>query len=508
MNEERQGGERMFRGGWWPRLPFALLLVLCATWAYYPALDRVFVADQIGYFAELQGETSLASGLKFLDYGASRQYAKGDQLLYRPLMFAVLAVENAVFRRDFRAWNAANLVVHLFVAYLLFEVLWRLRRTELACGVALWFALLAANFELVTWNHLGGYMLGYGLLLLALFAAREASAENAGRRWFWMYGGAMAGAMLAHEIAVIAASGIAAHALWRRWRRGGPAGGRWLTAALAPVLIYAALYAFHVSQCERLFWVNPHEGGSVSAMGRLAAVPALLSSWGGHILFPREGQLAFSALRRSLWTSAAGGLSGAGLFAVALWAGAAVSLWRGFTRRHLKAAWPFGATAALLVVAYAGLNLTGRPAYAMQVPYYDYFSALFGAVALYGLIDFSRVGKAGRTAALAFLLLLAAGNGRQVRRTSERIQAMNDSLARYLEWVEQTVRPKLSDPDFSFAVRGVPSALDLTGPLVFGYPDQGMTVTVPLLHFLYGKYYDSAAPAEIFDFPRPEADAR
>ena len=88
------------------------------------------------------------------------------------------------------------------------------------------------------------------------------------------------------------------------------------------------------------------------------------------------------------------------------------------------------------------------------------------------------------------------------------VDAMHDSLARYLEWVEQTVRPKLSDPNFSFAVRGVPSALDLTGPLVFGYPDQGITVKVPLLHFLYGKYYDSAAPAEIFDFPRPEADAR
>lgn len=101
--------------------------------------------------------------------------------MYRPLLFAGLAVENAIFKRDFRAWNAANLAVHLFVAYLLFEVLWRLRRTGLACGVALWFALLASNFELVTWNHLGGYMLGYGLLLLALFAAREALAENAGR---------------------------------------------------------------------------------------------------------------------------------------------------------------------------------------------------------------------------------------------------------------------------------------------------------------------------------------
>lgn len=496
----------MVRGGWWPRLPVALLLALCATYAYFPALDRVFVADQIGYFAELQGETSLAAGLGLLDYGASRQYAKGDQLLYRPLMFAGLAVENALFRRDFRAWNVANLVVHLLVSYLLFEVLWRLRRSVLACGVALWFALLAANFELVTWNHLGGYMLGYGLLLLALFAAREAVAEQAGRRWFWIYGVAMACAMLEHEIAVVAGFGVAAHALWRRWRKCGQGDWRWLAAALAPALIYAVLYAYHVSQCDRLFWVNPHEGGAVTATGRLAAVPALLLNWGQHILLPRTGQLAFSALRRSLWTPAADGLTGEVLAALALWAGAGFSLWRGFSRQHLKAAWPFGAALAVLILAYAGLNLTGRPAYAMQVPYYDYFPALFGAVGLYALIDFSRVGRVGQTAALAFLLLLAAGNGALVRRTGERLQEMNRPLARYLEWVEQTVRPKLSDPNFSFAVRGVPSALDLTGPLVFGYPDQGMVVTIPLLHFLYGKSYDSATPAETFDFPRPEAE--
>ena len=497
----------MFRGGWRARLPFALLLVLGVAWTYYPALDRVFVADQIGYFAELQGKTSLASGFGLLDYVVHRQYARGDQLLYRPLLFTGLAVENAVFRRDFRAWNAANLVVHLLVAYLLFEVLWRLRRTGLACGVAMWFALLAANFELVTWNHLGGYMLGYGLLLLALFAAREADAEHAGRQWLWIYGVAMAGAMLEHEIAVVAGFGVAALALWRRWRKCGRGDRRWLAVALAPVLIYAALYAHHVAQCDRFFWVNPHEGGAVTAAGRLAALPALLLGWARHILLPRTGQLAFSALRRSLWMPATGELTGEVLAALALWAGAGISLWRGFCRQHLKAAWPFGAAMALLILAYAGLNLTGRPAYAMQVPYYDYFPALFGAVGLYALIDFSRVGRVGQTAALAFLLLLAAGNGVLVRRTGERLQEMNRPLARYLEWVERTVRPKLSDPDFSFAVRNVPSALDLTGPLVFGYPDQGMVVTIPLLHFLYGKSYDSATPAETFDFPRPEAES-
>ena len=80
--------------GWRPRLAVALLLVLCGGWAYGPALNRMFAADQLMYFLHLDGETSLSSGLRLLDYTAVREYEKGDELLYRPLLMAWLAAEN------------------------------------------------------------------------------------------------------------------------------------------------------------------------------------------------------------------------------------------------------------------------------------------------------------------------------------------------------------------------------------------------------------------------------
>ena len=508
MDREDHIGNRCFGSGWrWARLPFAALLVLGTTFAYYPAMDRVFAADQIGYFSELQGETSLASGLRLLDYGAHRQYSRGDEASYRPLLFGGLALGNAVFRRDFRAWNLANLGVHMAVSWLLFEVLWRMGKTPLAGGVALWFALLASNFELVTWNHLGGYMAGYGLLLAALWAARNMAEDGSSLRWCWLYGIAMTGAMLEHEIAVVASFGALAYVLWFRRGKSGMGERRWQVAMGAPIAMYAVLYGFHVFQCERLFWVNsPGEASPI--LERAWAVPVLIGRWAQHILLPREGQLAFSGLRRSAWTSGAGPWTFESLAIGLLWLGTWICLVRGFSRKRWRETGPFAGLVFVLVVGYAALNLTGRPTYAMQVPYYDYFPALMGAAGIYSLIDVSRVGRRGIAGALACLFLLAAINGWHLRRISCRMQEMNRPVARYLEWVEQTVRPRLTEPGFSFAVQGVPPELDLTGPLVFGYPDRGATVPVPLLHFLYGKYYNSATPSDRFVYPAPNAEFR
>lgn len=306
-------------GWWWPRLPFACLLISCGVLAYRPAFDRVFFSDQLGYFAELDGATSLGSGLRLLDYGVQRQYSRGDQLLYRPLMFAGLALENAWFKRDFRSWNAANLGIHLAVSYLLFEILWRIRRSLLACGFALWFALLASNFELVTWCHLGGYMLGYGLLLLALYARSRMDAENVGTRSYWTYGLAIAGAMMEHEIAVAACVVLAVHGFWfcerplraRRWR--------WIVALGAPLAIYGALYVLHMSQCDRFFWrYSPGGEGNIYS---LADLPTLLLHWVQHVFLPRVGQLQCRVGERSTWLSWPGGLALDGLAIVLLWAG-------------------------------------------------------------------------------------------------------------------------------------------------------------------------------------------
>jgi hypothetical protein len=443
---------------------------------------------------ELNGETSLSSGFRLLDYVAHRHYGKGDEVLYHPLLFAVLALENTLFGRDFRMWNAANLVFHLLVAYLLFEVLWRTRRSLLACGFALLFGLLASNFELVTWNHLGSYLIGYGLLLAALCAAREMvrDEEHSGVRWFWIYGLAMSCAMLLREIAVIASFGVLVYVIWCKGKNLSTNWKKWIAALGVPIIIYAILYSFHIFQCNRFFWVNPN-GAVASPMEYLAAIPLLLGHWLQHIFFPTPGQFVFSFMERSTWMPWTGALVPV-LIGVVLWAGLLLCLRHGFERNYLKESLPFGTLIFFLIVSYAGMNVVGRFQYVMEISYYDYFPALFGLVLLYSLIDFSRVGRAGKAGALACLLLLAVNNGLQVRSTSYHIQEVNYPAARYLRSIEQAVRPKLSNPDFYFFLKDIPPELDIELTAMLGYPDQGEEKVMSLFRVLYGKYYKPEKP--------------
>lgn len=478
----------------------AIALILCGVAAYFPALERVFSGDQLGYFAELHGDTSLRAGLRLLDYGAQRQYSKGDQLLYRPLLFAGLALENTLFGRDLRKWNAANLGLHLAVSYLLFEILWRTRRSWFAVALALWFALLMSNFELVTWNHLGGYILGYGLLLLALHAEGRMEEENAGRRWFWAYGAAITCAMLEHEIAIVAGVCLAARGVWSFRRRPKDRKWRWILSLGLPLAIYGVLYALHVRRCDRLFWLST-SSGRIGA-DWLADWPALLLRWAQHVLLPRHDQLASAVGARSAWLPWPGGMPPVVLLSMALGILLLISLRRGWTWQRQTPSWPFGGFLVFLIGAYAGMNLAGRPDYVAFVPYYDYFPALLGVVWSYCRIDFSRVGRKEMAAACVCVVMLALANGWQVRRLSAQVQEMDWPWSHYLSWVEETVRPRLSkNPGFSFSIAGTPAELNPYGELTIGYPDQNRVTGIHVLNGLYGAAFDPTNPAEIYAYP-------
>jgi hypothetical protein len=396
--------------------------------------------------------------------------------------------------------------LHLMVAYLLFEMLWRLHRTWLAGGVALLFALLASNFELVSWNHLGGYLLGYGLLLAALLAELEMVEDPRGAgtsvRWRWIYGIAMTGAMLVHEIAVVASFAVVVHGVASCRRKPET---KWLRLAAtwsAPILIYAVLYAFHIARCHRFLWVDPQWAPDNSFLSWVVSLPFLLWRWAVRILLPGHCRLAVEPFYRSLWMTPVGGWG-----AKALWIGLSVCLWRGFARGRRKDSWIFSGLVAFLIVAYAGMNLVGRP-YAAQVAYYLYFPALFGAVLLYSLMDFTRVGRREQVCALALLLWLAVAHGAQTRRTSGRIQEANAPAARYFAWIEQAVQPRLSDPNFTFTVEGATLELDPRFALWLGYPDWRIRVDRPMSVWFYGKRCDPAAPAETLVYAEPGAPAR
>src|SRR4051812_38149134 len=99
------------------------ILILVNVLIFLPSLIRVFVEDQILYLAQLNGAHDLGAGLKLCDYNLARIYMKGDEILYRPLLFAWLALENTILQNDHVYWNAMNLVLHCGVALLLWRLL-------------------------------------------------------------------------------------------------------------------------------------------------------------------------------------------------------------------------------------------------------------------------------------------------------------------------------------------------------------------------------------------------
>src|SRR4051812_40757159 len=237
------------------------VLMLAAFAVYHPALNRVFTADQVWYFAELHGSTSLVEGLRRVDYAAARQYWKGDESLFRPLLFVWLAIENTLFSYHHVWWNIANVFLHAFVGVCLFHLLLTIRRSWWALGAALLFVVLKPPLELVTWNHLGGYLLACAFLMTGLRAYVQLLDEPAGRsRSSLAFVMSFTAAGLFYEtmvpIGLLAA--VLVMAVKRQWR----------LPLMLPAVIFGVLYTIHMQHVARLLYVDersPERLSSVAA---------------------------------------------------------------------------------------------------------------------------------------------------------------------------------------------------------------------------------------------------
>src|SRR5437762_757323 len=103
----------------------------------------------------MAGPTSIP---KHHEYSVSPPHFTGDQFLYRPLLFILLATEHRLFDYNYRAWNLANLCFHFLAAATLYGLLRKIQPTYFALLFALLFAVMRPHHGLVTWNHLGGYL--------------------------------------------------------------------------------------------------------------------------------------------------------------------------------------------------------------------------------------------------------------------------------------------------------------------------------------------------------------
>ena len=246
--------QRAWQGAW-PALFFcAAALVLFA-----PALNRVFVADQIWYFAELNGRSSLLEGLRHHDYAATRRYWKGDDSLYRPLLFVWLAFANWLFSYHHVWWNAANVVLHGLVVLCLFRLLLTIRSSMFAFGAALLFLVMKPSMELVVWHHLGGYLLACIFLMIGVRAFVQMTGRGESSPSLSVlvtYALAFTTASLFYEAMAVVALLAGGIILLRERRPWSHPGRGVLMAVSVPIAVFSFVYMLHVLRVERFSYVD------------------------------------------------------------------------------------------------------------------------------------------------------------------------------------------------------------------------------------------------------------
>jgi hypothetical protein len=492
-----------------PGLPWAALVLGLAAWLVYrPALNRVFVMDQMWYFAELDGSTSLADGLRQYDYAATRRFWKGDDALFRPALFAWLAVGNRLFSYHHVQWNAANLALHALVALCLFHLLVTIRPSPFALPVAVLFAVLKPPLELVLWNHLGGYLLACACLAVGLAAfVRLTREEDRGSRSTALaaFAVAFAAAGLFHEVMVVigaAAAGLVLLADHRRGRRASV--GRTLLL-VAPLLIFAAAYAFHLARVERFAYVDRRDvHGILDTANFLTLLPRsaeALLHWTGEVALPPALTFVPAAFIRLVKRFAFSWSSPLHVANAALCVAALVVAVRSVSRAHLRRLAPLLTLLPIALVAYASVICLGRPQReVLDTAYYLYAFGLLFVVLLYAIVDIDRL--RGATAGLAGVVLAAfiVLHGGQTLEATRAIGRVNHDASAFLVRLSAFVDAHAAEPDFSFRVADHPPSLDPDVPLREGYPDDPRAV-VRVRHvteILFARYYREDRPKYIF----------
>jgi hypothetical protein len=482
----------------------AVLFTVITASVYYPALHRVFFGDQLLYFAELHGETSLAAGLELTDYTFSRQYWRGDDALFRPLSIMWLAAGNTLFSYHNIWWNVVTLALHVLVTFSVFQLLLRIRSSEFALPMAALFAVMMPSLELVVWNHLGGYLLGYLFLAVSLqaFAGLTQAKQRPSSIHIAIYVSAFILAVFFHEtlVAVCLVASCLLCIAWQRRKTLTPARG---LVVFAPVILFTMFYVPHAFRVARLAFVDRAENARLFEPGAVLAIPGrslfAVGRWLGDILVPSAvsyqvtpfarlySTLKFSWVTPShLWNA---------LLAVAiLWLVWTVSSRLQMSRNRLLILVAIGALFAHLGVIALGRGQTE----VLTTMYYRYLFSMLVVVVIYAVSDFDRV----RPIAWVLLVLLIGLHGIQTFRTARQVGLANRSASDYLSRLTEFVDAHKSEAGFSFAVQNAPAEVDPEMLLVEGYPDKpnGPERKLRTSEILFARYYRAQNPRYLLEW--------
>ena len=483
----------------------AVLLCVAIGWVYRPAINHTFVADQIWYFAELGGSTSLAEGLRHFDYAATRRYWKGDDVLFRPLLFVVLAVENTLLTYHHVWWNLVTIGLHALAAIALFQLLWTIQPSLFAWLFALLFAVMTPPVELAIWNHLSGYLLAWlcltiGLRAFVLLARADVSAPRTCSTAAFVL--AFGAGCFLHESMVPISLVAAGLLLWTE-RRGGIRVT--ITRALtlvSPAIAFAILYVgVHMPRVQRLGYVDRSDGQGILDAGNLLVIPEhcaiVLTKWLWEMVLPTAVTFKAHLMVRPTkefefaWTDPAHVLNAALALAFL------VALVAAFSVRSIRTRWPAIALICTAALTYVAVISVGRPVWEVAgTTYYMYPACVLLLTLLYTLIDVQRWSGWRYRGVAALLIVVAAVHASSSLRLTREIRHVHDPVSNYITSVADFVDAHRHEPGFSFALRARPTTVDFEIQLREGYPDDpgARMVVKRLTEILFARYYDDRSP--------------
>ncbi len=484
----------------------AIVLAATAFFVYRPALNRVFLMDQIWYFAELNGSTSLADGLRLYDYAATRQHWKGDDALFRPALFVWLALGNTLFSYHHVAWNVANLALHVLVALALFRLLIAIRPSAAALPVAVLFTVLKPPLELVVWNHLGGYLLACLFLVLGLtaFVRLTTSDGPPANRTVAAFAGSFTIAAFCHEGMVPIALVAAVTTWWMFRRRGVRVNAAQVAALFAPVLLFAVGYGFHVERVARLTYVDRPDAQSLfqssNVLGVFSRSIDVIGGWIREVALPTVVTFVPIVFERLIKRTAGSWSSKLQIGNALLVTGLIATMVRGFARTEMRRVAPLVVLIVAGLLAYTGIICLGRAQReVLEITYYLYPFSLLVVILAYSLVDTTRLQTSARVAATVILAAFILLHGSQTLKTTREMGRVNQDASAFLQRVSAFVDAHKSEPDFTFAILQHPKGMDPEVALKVGYPDEpGGIQTKFLTEILFARYYRPEHPKYVF----------
>lgn len=169
----------------WRHALAVVALVMLTCLIYRSALQHTPRDDQWSFLIETMGEDRFLPLLAHTySFNRTRTINPGDYPLFRPMLFALLSAEKALFGHRFVWWQAAGIAFHLVNACLFLAILLRIHRRQLgtaaldqdgerrrtflealAYAFTCFFAVNFAVSEMVMWHHIHGYLLFVALAL-------------------------------------------------------------------------------------------------------------------------------------------------------------------------------------------------------------------------------------------------------------------------------------------------------------------------------------------------------